>query len=177
MNFQLIRQAKDFAIRSHDIDASQKYNGRPYSYHLEQVAQEASMNIYLVPSFLKSDVIAAAWLHDTIEDARITYSTIKQAFGLSVAEIVFACTDDKGRNRKERHSKAYYDLINRTPGAAYVKLFDRVANVKFSIQNNSPQLSMYGKENADFIANLGFSANYPLVAELNALLHPIMQKI
>jgi hypothetical protein len=48
------------------------------------------------------------------------------------AEIVYALTNEKGRNRKERAGKRYYEGIRNTPYAPFVKMCDRVANIRYS---------------------------------------------
>lgn len=39
--------------------------------------------------------LAAAYLHDTVEDTKTTFEELEREFGLEVAEIVRECTDDK----------------------------------------------------------------------------------
>lgn len=172
MSMNLAKEAALFAIQKHDIDANQKYNGHPYSLHLSMVADEAAAHIDLVPSFIRPCIVPAAWLHDCIEDARVTYSTIKEKFGLAIAEIVFALTNEKGRTRKDRANEAYYEGLRKTTGATLIKMCDRIANVRFSVENNSPQIEMYRKENAEFLRMIDLSDKHPLVIRLKSLLYP-----
>ena len=46
------------------------------------------------------------------------------------AEIVYALTDEKGRNRAERGSEKHYEDIRNTLYAPFVKLCNRYANTK-----------------------------------------------
>ncbi len=48
------------------------------------------------------------------------------------SEIVYALTNDKGRNRAERGGDRYYQGIRATPYAPFIKLCDRLANTSFS---------------------------------------------
>lgn len=96
-------------------------------------------------------LIKAAYGHDLIEDTRVTYNDVLKQTTIEVANIIYALTNEKGRNRKERADNLYYVGIVNTPGAVFVKLCDRIANVRFGILTNSPMVEMYKKENTDFL--------------------------
>jgi guanosine-3',5'-bis(diphosphate) 3'-pyrophosphohydrolase len=133
--------AKEFALKAHK---GQTYGTREYSFHLQSVvtiAKEFKLN---------ENIIAACWLHDTIEDCNISFQDIKNVCGENVAEIVYCVTDELGRNRKERKEKTY-PKIKSNNDALCVKLCDRIANIQQSfIDNNMNLLSMYLKEHEDF---------------------------
>ena len=164
-----------FAIDAHN-KVNHTYDGYPYSVHLSMVAMYAMKYIDLIPESHRDNIISAAWLHDTIEDCRLTYNDVKAVAGEEVAEIVYALTNDKGRNRKERADAKYYEGIINTPFARYVKLCDRLANVKYSKDTNSKMLKVYRKENALFISQLfpllyGGRSNYrEMISELYSML-------
>ena len=131
------------AHRLHD-SVNQFYDGdKPYGYHLDMVAKEVYAYGHLVlegedellPLFM------GAWFHDSIEDARVSYNDVKKIalkFGLTqeqafmASEIVYALTNEKGRYRKERAGKRYYEGIRNTPYAPFVKMCDRMANIRYS---------------------------------------------
>lgn len=93
----LIEKAKAFAEKVH---TGQTYGGdKPYTYHLAAVVQEAER--FKLPE----EVVAAAWLHDTIEDTNTTREELINEFGEEVARLVWAVTDYDGKNRKERAQK------------------------------------------------------------------------
>ncbi|MGA2500981.1 MAG: HD domain-containing protein, partial [Tepidisphaeraceae bacterium] len=48
------------------------------------------------------EVLAAAVLHDTVEDTGMTLDTIQSQFGLRVAGLVAECTDNKSLPKAER---------------------------------------------------------------------------
>jgi (p)ppGpp synthase/HD superfamily hydrolase len=98
----------------------------------------------------------AVWAHDTIEDTRVSYNDVKNQLGDEVADIVYAVTNDKGKNRKERAGDKYYEGIRNTPGAVFVKLCDRIANVQYGKMTKSRMFEMYKKENSEFILQLGY---------------------
>ena len=161
-----------FAIDAHH-KVNHLYDGKPYSLHLAMVAHYAVKYIDLVPQMYWDVVINAAWLHDTIEDCRLTYNDIKSAAGEEVAEIVYALTNDKGKNRKQRAGENYYKGIRDTPYAGFVKLCDRIANVRYSLETNSKMLNVYQKENDGFIKGIGVNQlvyKQPLT-ELNQMIN------
>jgi len=81
---------------------------------------------------------------------------VKNQLGEEVADIVYAVTNDKGKNRKERAGDKYYEGIRNTPGAVFVKLCDRIANVQYGKMTKSRMFEMYKKENSEFILQLGY---------------------
>lgn len=138
-----LEQIRSMAHQIHE-SVNQFYDGdKPYGYHLDMVAKEVYAYGHLVlegedellPLFM------GAWFHDSIEDARVSYNDVKKIalkFGLTqeqafmASEIVYALTNEKGRNRKERAGKRYYEGIRKTPYAPFVKMCDRMANIRYS---------------------------------------------
>lgn len=138
----------------------------PYGYHLDMVAglvaryadevcrDEADM----LPLYF------GAYFHDSIEDARLTYNDVmklarqildeRQAY--LATEIVYALTNEKGRNRHERANEKYYQGIRETPYAPFVKLADRMANMTYScVQQdgmNNRMREVYRNELPHFMA-------------------------
>jgi (p)ppGpp synthase/HD superfamily hydrolase len=97
----------------------------------------------------------AVWGHDLIEDTRVSYNDVKNQLD-EAADIIYAVTNDKGKNRKERAGDKYYEGIRNTPGAVFVKLCDRIANVQYGKMTKSRMFEMYKKENDEFIRQLGW---------------------
>lgn len=96
---KLTEKALIFAIKAHD-NQLRKYTEEPYIIHPIGVAG-------LVRSIGASqEAIAAAYLHDVIEDTYATYEQIKLEFGEYVADLVQLLTDPPtipgGPNRAER---------------------------------------------------------------------------
>ncbi len=156
-----------FAIEAHQ-KTNHLYDGKPYSIHLIMVALYAQKYSEILPNSFDL-ILNACWLHDVIEDCRVTYNDVKKLAGENVAEIVYAVTNEKGRNRKERANSAYYKGIRENKYAIYVKLCDRLANVKYSKDTNSSMLLTYKKENTTFLYSLfpdGYLEFEPMVNEL-----------
>lgn len=151
--YQNLEDVKILAKGAHDY-TNHKYNELPYWYHLQEVYFIARDNIrsYLNPfkDLSQNDfelvIFQASWLHDIIEDCRYTYNDVNNFAGPEVAEIVYAVTNEKGKNRAERGNDKYYEGIRRTPGAQYIKICDRIANMEFSKKSESKMYDMYLKE-------------------------------
>lgn len=150
----LSEKAKNFAVLCHQ-DTNHFYDEKPYHYHLQMVADFA---VNYMPQTLalpeQEIVIASAWCHDVIEDTRRTYNDVKAELGEQVADIVYALTNEKGKNRSERANDKYYAGIVATPFATFVKLCDRAANASYNLQKSSTLAETYRKEHPNFIAKL-----------------------
>lgn len=123
---------------------NQAYGLYPYIYHLKRVAEIAERLGFDEP------IVVACILHDTLEDTSLSYNNIKKEFGIEVAEIVFAVTDELGRNRTERHIKTYPKIYTNWKAVA-VKLCDRIANLSESISSDNKMSTLYLLEYANFV--------------------------
>lgn len=149
-------KAQTTAIVAH---AHQRHGDRPYYCHLFEVAEFAKSFMKEAPGgYLPSELKAAAWLHDIIEDAGYSYNDVRKVFGEQVADIVFAVTNDAGKTRKERAGENYYAKIRDNPGAVYIKLCDRIANVTASGER---MRALYRDEMPGFLDSLRTEI-YPL---------------
>jgi GTP diphosphokinase / guanosine-3',5'-bis(diphosphate) 3'-diphosphatase len=83
-NLELIRRAYDFAVLKHD--GQKRLSGEAYINHPLEVAS------ILVDLDLDEDSIAAALLHDVIEDTDATKEEIGDLFGTKIAELVDGVT-------------------------------------------------------------------------------------
>ena len=86
------------------------------------------------------------FLHDIIEDARLTYNDVKDLFGEDVAKGAFACTELRGQNRAERHGPEYYALLKLDKVWTFCKLCDIHGNVAFGKMTGSSMFAKYKKE-------------------------------
>ncbi len=147
MNYLPIYKARAFALAKH---GDQKYGTYPYEVHLGNVVT-ALMRFGILPnSEANNRLLAAAWLHDVLEDTPGTYSELEAEFGAVITQMVFCVTDEEGANRKERKAKTYIKLA-RNPDAVIVKLADRIANTEFCLTHGNESLfAMYQKEQQAF---------------------------
>jgi (p)ppGpp synthase/HD superfamily hydrolase len=117
----MVKRAMQMASFAH---RDQKYGERPYVTHLADVVARVK-TITQDP-----EIIAAAWLHDTIEDTQITYGDVEREFGKNVADIVWAVTG-VGHDRAAKMANAI-EKIAKTPGSELVKSADRLSNASAS---------------------------------------------
>jgi (p)ppGpp synthase/HD superfamily hydrolase len=147
----------------------------PYEFHLRMVNQVFEDFKYLLDDVfdyftgkkiypmnrdkhisLRNVCSIAVWGHDLIEDCRVSYNDVSNNLGQEVAEIIYAVTNEKGKNRSERANDKYYEGIRNVKGAVFVKLCDRIANVQYSKLTKSRMFEVYKKENPHFIQQLGY---------------------
>lgn len=153
----VIDRFKQFCINQHDVVCNQKYDDTlPYSFHLNAVAAMGLKYSYLLNS--ADEVLITqciCWGHDLIEDARVTYNdidtktylkNIRSNQSLIIKEGIFACTELRGRNRDERKSKEYFDLLKTNRLFVFCKLCDILANVTYGVLTNSSMVGKYRKE-------------------------------
>ena len=120
---------------------------RPYGFHLDMVVNWVRKYIEVV-CVSEQDVLPiyfAAFYHDSIEDARLSYNDVmkiakevmdeEQAY--LATEIVYALTNEKGRNRAERANEKYFAGIREIPYAPFVKLADRLANTSYAFSKGT----------------------------------------
>jgi (p)ppGpp synthase/HD superfamily hydrolase len=172
MNYMtLSEKAQEYARQCHR-ETLHTYDGQPYEVHLEMVVQAATEFLHLLDPKDHETALAGCWVHDCIEDCRQTYQDVLKAVTLPVAEIAYAVTNEKGRTRKERANDKYYAGIRATPLASFVKLCDRIANVRYSLQTGGTKLDMYAKEMEHFESQL----SEPALAEMFQYLRNILGK-
>ena len=166
----LVKEAAYLAISSH---GNQTYDGYPYYYHLEEV-----VDILKEFGFTEDKYIIAGYLHDVLEDTAVSYNDIKNKFGEEVAEIVFAVTDELGRNRKERKKKTYPKIaVNKD--AIIIKLADRLANMRNSLKKGHRMNEMYREEYTQFRSALQEVYHDDIELDdlwiaLDELMHPLL---
>jgi (p)ppGpp synthase/HD superfamily hydrolase len=166
-----------FCIDQHNSTNHMYDTYLPYEFHLRMVSQAAKQFEHLldnrldyfsklehVPKYdkvtLRDACNIAAWGHDLIEDTRVSYNDVKNTLGQEAADIIYAVSNEKGKSRKERANEKYYEGIRNTPGAVFVKLCDRIANVQYSKMTRSRMFEMYKKENDHFLTSLGFEEGH-----------------
>lgn len=140
-----ILDTKNFAFRQHDDETNHWFDkglGLKYSYHLQLVADIGLRFIELLPLELRVRALQGCYLHDSVEDARMTYRKLKDRFGGDVAsDACRLCTNLGGHNREQRAGQWYYDKINESIVSVFIKFCDRIANIEHGILYNTSRKS------------------------------------
>lgn len=127
----LVTRAAEFAARAHTRHRRKDVDQTPYINHLAHVAR------LLAEAGCDANLVAAGYLHDTIEDVQISHATLVEVFGQDVADLVLAVTDDK-KLRWQKRKKAQIDgAANATPRVAALKLADKISNL-YSLRDTPP---------------------------------------
>ena len=140
-----IKDVKAFALKAHE---TQRYGDKPYEVHLRQVVNILDEEGYSDNLIL----MAAAWLHDVVEDTDVSANEIENKFGFEVRDIVHRVSDEPGESRKERKLNTY-PKIKGHQEATIIKLCDRIANVEAS-KDVPKKLKMYFEEYPEFKSHL-----------------------
>lgn len=124
---ELIEQAKAFALNAHKGQTRLNKDKTPLATHLEEV-------VSLVEWSGGSEVeIAAAWLHDVVEDTKKTIVDIYENFGGEVVSIVHGLTDPpefNGMHTLERKTAQARRVAGESDSVKRVKLADQISNVR-----------------------------------------------
>jgi len=122
-------RAVEFTQKAHE--GQYRKSGEPYIFHPLHVAREMSANhmVDLVS-------IIACLLHDVVEDTRVSPDQIRANFGEEVLHVVDGLT--KIKNRKIESFDKFFSLALRHPRILYIKIFDRLHNLR-TIGSLSPE--------------------------------------
>ncbi len=136
-----------FCTEQHDKTCNQKYDhSLPYSFHLNMVAAQAKQFSDLLSGEDYAKVVWGCYGHDLIEDARLSYNDIKFHTGEEIAEIIFLCTEMRGRDRGERKNNQFYNDLMTNKLAVFVKLCDIMANSLYSTLSGSSMIKKQREE-------------------------------
>ena len=75
------------------------------------------------------EILAAALLHDTVEDTETSFEELEIRFGARVTAIVAEVTDDKALPKAERKQLQVEDEPHKSPDARWVKIADKTSNL------------------------------------------------
>lgn len=103
------------------------------------------------------EMIAAAWLHDTVEDTSVTIEQIKENFGAKVAELVWMLTDisrPEDGNRAQRKAIDRKHIANASAEAQTIKLADLIDNTESIVQHDIGFAKIYISEKIKLLGEL-----------------------
>ena len=133
-----------FATAAHAaVGQKRKYSGDDYIVHPQRVAA-------IVEKHGGTDeMIAAAWLHDTVEDTDVTLELITKTFGYEIASIVEGLTDvslPSDGNRAKRKSIDRMHSASASTEAQFVKCADIIDNSWDIAENDLSFAKVYKSE-------------------------------
>ena len=124
-----IEKAIIFATKAH-AGTCRKGKDKPYILHPIEAME-------IVMRFTEDeDVLAAAVLHDTVEDTSVTVERLEKEFGPRVAALVASVSEDKKRERssestwKERKQETISQLRNAGYETKLICLGDKLSNLR-----------------------------------------------
>jgi guanosine-3',5'-bis(diphosphate) 3'-pyrophosphohydrolase len=122
----LVLRAVAFAEKVHRGQPRRDKDKSPYIHH-----PIAAANILASEGGIEDPVVlAAALLHDTIEDTSTTRGELAALFGEEVARIVEECTDDMSLEKPVRKQLQIDHAAEKSYKAKLVKLADKTANLR-----------------------------------------------
>jgi (p)ppGpp synthase/HD superfamily hydrolase len=140
----MVERARVFATAAHAaVGQTRKYTFEPYIVHPAEVAK------IVRDAGGTEAMIAAAWLHDTVEDTGVTIEVIRGEFGVEVAELVGWLTDV---SRPEHGNRAHRKALDRAHSAMApaeaqtVKLADLIANTRSIMSHDAAFAKTYLEE-------------------------------
>lgn len=125
----LLDKAIIFAVRAHH-NTERRGKGFPYIVHPMEAVEIVAT---ITPD---QELLAAAALHDTIEDTDVTIEDIRREFGLRVAELVHAESDQftDGVSEEDSWHDRKQAAINRLAAASHeakiVAMGDKLSNMR-----------------------------------------------
>lgn len=128
----LVVRAEAFATKAHEGQTEKDGAKTPYIHHVKKVAE------LVATSGGTPTEIAAAWLHDVVEDTNISLETIEKEFGADVAHIVSALTDlpeYANLPTAERKQKQADHIAKTSSSARRVKLADQISAIELDSKN------------------------------------------
>ena len=123
---QTILSAAHFAAVKHAAQKRKGASAEPYVNHLIEVAQLVSTSA----SDPDSGVLAAAFLHDTIEDTHTTAEELIGRFGQDVTDLVLELTDDKSLPKVVRKRLQIEHAPSLSVRAQVIKIADKISNLR-----------------------------------------------
>lgn len=148
----LISRADAFAAAAHaSIDQRRKYTGDPYIVHPRRVAQTVK------DTGARDEVIAAALLHDVVEDTPVTLEEIRTEFGKDVAALVEMVTDvsrPEDGNRTLRKAMDRDHLALASAEGQTIKLADLIDNTASITRYDPGFAKVYMREKMELLGVL-----------------------
>jgi guanosine-3',5'-bis(diphosphate) 3'-pyrophosphohydrolase len=127
----LLLKALSFAAYKHRNQCRKGAKPIPYINHPIAVADllVRTGNIH------DPETIAAALLHDTVEDTKTTFAELEAEFGPVVSQLVAEVTDDKALLKEERKRRQVEHASSLSRRARVIKLCDKISNLRDVVED------------------------------------------
>ncbi len=145
MDHTLILKAAYFAAQRHK---DQKRKGSEFSPFINHPIQVALI-LAETGGVEDPEVLAAALLHDTVEDTATTPEELEREFGKRVRGLVEEVTDDKSLPKAARKQLQIDHAPDKSEGAALIKLADKISNIMDV--TTSPPVGWNPKRRRDYL--------------------------
>ena len=122
----IILKACAFAAHKHRNQRRKDQARTPYINHPLTVARVLAEE----GGVIDAEVLAAAILHDTLEDTDTTLKELQNAFGKRIAAMVAEVTDDKTIPKPVRKQRQIDHASHKSQGAALIKAADKICNLR-----------------------------------------------
>lgn len=122
----VLLRAATFAADKHRHQRRKDAEASPYINHPLAVAGVLALEADVQDEAL----LAAALLHDTVEDTNTTFAELEETFGPTVREIVREVTDDKSLPKQERKELQVSHAPHASDAAKQLKIADKICNIR-----------------------------------------------
>lgn len=124
----MIQEAAEFAEKAH-AGIYRKGGKIPYFCHLKETA-------LLVAQMTEDEtVIAAAYLHDVLEDTEVTGEEIEKQFGLRILNLVAEESENKSLTWRQRKEATLQHLSRADRTVKILALADKLSNMRSTAQD------------------------------------------
>lgn len=141
---ELVERARVFATAAHaSVSQLRKYTNEPYIVHPAEVVSIVASRPH------NSEMLAAAWLHDVVEDTGVPVTLIWSEFGSVVASYVNWLTNpskEEDGNRERRKSIDREFIRNAPAEVKTIKLADLISNCSSIVQHDQKFAKTYLEE-------------------------------
>jgi guanosine-3',5'-bis(diphosphate) 3'-pyrophosphohydrolase len=129
----ILFKALEFSAEKHRNKRRKGADRSPYINHPIEVASMLA-NIGGVHNI---SILAAAILHDTVEDTETIPEEVEEAFGREICLLVKEVTDDKSLSKIKRKRLQVEHAPHLSPGAKLIRIADKISNIK-EVTDNPP---------------------------------------
>ena len=145
----IVEKARIFATAAHEAAGCvRKYTFEPYIVHPAEVVE-------ILKTVPHTDaMLAAAWLHDVVEDTAVKLDTITVEFGPEISYLVYELTkkskpEDGPRWKRKQIDRDWLSFVS--PEAKTIKLADLISNTKSIVERDPEFAKVYLAEKRELL--------------------------